>query len=68
MIENTPTECINVLVAGGVVAKSKTVQLPMMILQLIDMVDSFLVSAAPSVFSLGRQICVRKKVTNSTSV
>ena len=60
-IENTPTECINVLVAGGVVAKSKTVRLLMMILRLINMVGSFLVSAAPSVFALGRQICVRKK-------
>jgi hypothetical protein len=43
LIENTPTECIKVLVSGGVIAKSKTIQLPMMLLHLVNAVDSFLV-------------------------
>lgn len=66
LIENTPTECIKVLVAGGVIAKSKTIQLPTMLLHFINAVDSFLVSFSPSVFALGRQICIRKKIDIDT--
>lgn len=66
LIENTPTECMKVLVAGGVIAKSKTIQLPMMLLRLINAADKFLVSFSPSVFALGRQICIRKKTKADT--
>ena len=61
LIENTPTECLNVIVAGGVIAKSRTIQLPSIILNLINGVDKLLVTSLPSVFALGRQICIRKK-------
>ena len=66
LIENTPTERIKVLVSGGVIAKSKTIQLPMMLLHLINAVDRFLVSFSPSAFALGRQIRIRKKINIDT--
>jgi len=66
LIENTPTECIKVLVAGGVISKSKTIQLPEMILSIINGLDRILVAFSPPLFALGRQICIRKKINIDT--
>ena len=60
LIENTPTECLNVIVAGGVIAKSRTIQIPS-IIQILSTGGQIVGYFLPSVFALGRQICIRKK-------
>jgi len=60
VIENNFSECLLFPLSGGVTAKSKTIQLPVRLLALIDSLDKFLVWLAPSIFALGRSIVLKK--------
>ena len=46
--------------SGGVIAKTKTIPLPRFALQLIHLVDRFLIALMPQVFALGREVVLEK--------
>jgi len=63
VVKSNFCECLLFPLSGGVTAKSKTIQLPLYLLSMIDRLDKFLVWLAPSFFALGRSV-VLKKYTN----
>ena len=48
-------------ISGGVISKSKTVNLPFWILRIIDMIDNILVKISPSTFASQREVVIQKK-------
>ncbi len=59
IIHHKYTEFLIFPLSGGVIAKTKTVNLPNTILKLIDIIDSILISISKNVFPLQRQIVLR---------
>jgi SAM-dependent methyltransferase len=60
VVENRLCECFLVPLAGGVVAKSPTVQMPRIILRLVDGLDGVLVRWFPNLFALGRSVALKR--------
>ena len=46
--------------SGGVVSKVKMIQIPTLLLKLVDILDNFFIWIAPSVFALGKKVVIRK--------
>lgn len=46
--------------SGGVIAKTRTVNLPWWLLKMIDALDTWLIRHFPSVFALGRRVVLQK--------
>jgi SAM-dependent methyltransferase len=53
-------ECLIFPLSGGVTAKSKTVELPLAVLRVIDWIDGGLCRLAPQIFAMRRSIALRK--------
>ena len=51
--------------SGGVIAKTKTINLPFFALNIIDILDNFLIKLSPRIFALQRRIILKK--TNISS-
>ena len=49
-------------ISGGVISKSKTVNLPFWILRIINLVDNVLVKISPSTFASQREVVIQKKL------
>ena len=60
IIKNRLNECFIFPLSGGVIAKSKTVQLPNTVLSWINQLDNLLVKLMPSMFALGRSVVLQK--------
>ena len=60
ILRNELHECFVFPLSGGVVSKTKTVNLPRGVLRLIARLDSVLISCLPSVFALGRRVVLQK--------
>jgi len=60
VVKNEKNECILFPISGGVISKSRTIQLPKSILSWINHLDHFLVWLAPSIFALGRSVVLKK--------
>jgi len=56
---NRVCECLLFPLSGGVIAKTKTVNLPKPILSLVEGMDSLLVRGCPGLFALGRSVVLR---------
>ena len=48
--------------SGGVISKSKTVNLPFWVLRIINILDNVLVNISPSTFASTREVVIQKKV------
>lgn len=55
------TECLIFPLSGGVIAKTRTVNLPFFILKFVNLIDSILIYCFPQVFALGIRVVVRKR-------
>jgi hypothetical protein len=47
--------------SGGFTAKIKTVELPVMVLKVIDWIDWILCRLSPMFFAMGRSVVLRKR-------
>ena len=47
--------------SGGVIARSKTINLPTLILSIIDFIDNLLISISSKLFPLGMEVVIEKK-------
>jgi SAM-dependent methyltransferase len=54
-------ECMTFPLSGGVTAKTKTIELPMAILRIIDWIDRKLCRLWPMMFAMGRSVVLRKQ-------
>ena len=57
---NKQCECFAFPLSGGVIAKSKTVQLPWSLLRAVNAIDRLLTRWLPGIFALGRSVVLRK--------
>ncbi len=46
--------------SGGVISKRRVPELPVFLLKLVDLMDSFLIKMLPSIFALGRRAVIKK--------
>lgn len=60
IIHNELCECFLFPLSGGVIAKTRTVNLPKGLLSLVKAMDKGLVKLAPDVFALGREVVIEK--------
>ena len=61
IVEDNLFECLMFPLSGGVIAKTKTPTLPAFVLRLVEKIDAFLITLAPSIFAMGRKIVLEKK-------
>jgi SAM-dependent methyltransferase len=54
-------ECLMLPLSGGVTAKTKTVELPMTVLKIVDWLDRKLCRLSPEVFAMRRSVALRKR-------
>jgi SAM-dependent methyltransferase len=54
-------ECLMFPLSGGVTAKTKTIELPMKVLRIIDWFDRKLCRLSPQIFAMGRALVLRKR-------
>lgn len=59
--KNTVCECLIFPLSGGVTSKIRMIPLHNIFLRMIDMLDTVLITIAPSVFAMGRSVALRKK-------
>lgn len=59
--ENELCECLIFPLSGGVISKTRMLELPEFILKAVMLLDRLLVSVAPNQFALGRQVVIRKR-------
>ncbi len=61
ILRNELCECFIFPLSGGVIAKSKMINLPWKLLELIDKLDTFLVWLCPSIFAMGRRVVLERR-------
>tara|TARA_Y100001968_G_C19375131_1_gene727208 strand:+ start:493 stop:1251 length:759 start_codon:yes stop_codon:yes gene_type:complete len=61
IIHSKLTEFLIFPLSGGVISKSKTINLPIFILKIIHILDTILIKLFPSFFPLGMEIVIQKK-------
>jgi len=66
IVLNELCECLAFPLSGGVISKSRTVQLPQHVLDLVNKVDRMLIRAIPGFFALGRRVVLKKKDDQSS--
>src|SRR6267142_1751336 len=54
-------ECLMFPLSGGVTAKTKTLELPMTVLKILDWIDGKLCRLSPGIFAMRRSIALRKR-------
>ena len=60
-IYHSYSEFLILLISGGVTAKTKTVNLPLVVLNFVNKIDDFLIKLNKNIFALQRQIVLRNK-------
>ena len=61
VVHNQLTECFIFPLSGGVIARSPTINLPLVLLKMIEKLDRFLIILFPDVFALGRNVVLQKQ-------
>ncbi len=61
IVHDSFSECLMFPLSGGVTAKTKSVELPIAVLNLIDAVDRKLCRLSPRIFAMGRSVALRKQ-------
>ena len=61
IIHYKPTEFLILPLSGGVISKTKTINLPVFILHSIHLIDKILIKIFPYFFSLGMEVVIQKK-------
>lgn len=59
-VKNELNECLAFPLSGGVIAKTKTIELPRPLLAVVNSFDRFLIRILPQVFALGRSVALQK--------
>jgi SAM-dependent methyltransferase len=67
VIHHELRECFIFLISGGVIAKTKTIQLPWFALRGVALLDRALVKVMPSMFALGRFVVLEKRMPEKTT-
>lgn len=62
IIKNDLNECLIFPLSGGVISKTKMIELPYFFLRILDRLDKILIYFFPSIFACGRSV-VLKKIT-----
>ncbi len=62
IIKNSLNEFLLLPLSGGVIAKSKTVELPMVVLKIVYFIDIFLIFLFPKLFAFGRSVVLKKRI------
>jgi len=60
IIKNELCECFIFPLSGGVIAKTKTINLPEFVLNIVNFIDTILVKVFPSIFALARRVVIQK--------
>ena len=61
IIKNSLNEFLLLPLSGGVIAKSKTVELPMVVLKIVYFIDKFFIFLFPKLFAFGRSVVLKKR-------
>ena len=61
IVKNSLNEFLLLPLSGGVIAKSKTIEFPMIFLKIIDLFDRVLVYIFPKLFAFGRSVVLKKR-------
>ena len=61
IIKNSLNEFLLLPLSGGVIAKSKTIELPMTLLKIIDFIDKAFIFLFPKIFAFGRSVVLKKR-------
>ena len=61
IIKNELCEFLIMSLSGGVISKTKMIQLPTAILKIISYLDKLLIYLFPNVFAFGRRVVIKKK-------
>jgi SAM-dependent methyltransferase len=61
IIHDQFSECLMFPLSGGVTAKRKTLELPMVALKIIDSIDRMLCCLSPGIFAMGRTVALLKR-------
>jgi SAM-dependent methyltransferase len=61
VVHHSFAECLMLPLSGGVTARTKTVELPMSVLKLVDWIDSKLCRLSPGIFAMRRSIALQKR-------
>lgn len=64
IIHKKLTEFLIFPLSGGVIAKTKTINLPLFLLKLIDYIDKILIRISPALFPLGMEVVIQKTSEN----
>tara|TARA_Y100000591_G_scaffold323371_1_gene341072 strand:+ start:3539 stop:4366 length:828 start_codon:yes stop_codon:yes gene_type:complete len=61
ILKNSLNEFLLLPFSGGVIAKYKTIQLPIFVLKLIDLFDRIMIYFFPKLFAFGRSVVLKKE-------
>ena len=61
IIKNDLNECFIFPISGGVISKTKVIELPYFLLKMIDKIDNALIFLAPKIFACGRSVVLQKR-------
>ena len=65
ILKNSLNEFLLLPLSGGVIAKSKTIELPIFVLKLIDLFDKVMIYFFPKLFAFGRSVVLKKESGSS---
>lgn len=68
ILRNDVNECLLFPLSGGVISKTRTVQLPTAMLSAVKVIDDALTSVAPKTFALGRSVVLQKSNSSSAKM
>ena len=61
IIKNSLNEFLLLSLSGGVIAKSKTIEMPITLLKIIDFIDKAFILLFPKIFAFGRSVVLKKR-------
>jgi SAM-dependent methyltransferase len=67
IIRNELCECMLFPLSGGVIAKTRTINLPKFGLKMVHLGDRLLVGLCPSVFALGIRVVIQKTASSTSA-
>ncbi|MCM8776169.1 MAG: class I SAM-dependent methyltransferase [Candidatus Omnitrophica bacterium] len=60
ILKNELCECFIFALSGGVIAKTRTINLPEGVLDFLNRLDNLLIRLCPAVFAMGRRVAIQK--------
>jgi SAM-dependent methyltransferase len=62
IVHDNFSECLMFVLSGGVTAKTRTFELPMKVLKIVDAIDRKLCRLSPKIFAMARSVVLRKRI------